>query len=609
MKKLLCISAVILLYACNSKEDLSVLTPPSDIEIEQTGLHSVRLSWDVESSYDGTIIERSLVDDHQDYVVIAELGRNELSFEDMSLEKEGRYIYRLSTFRKSEHSNYQKVSFRYRMLPAPTELNGAITDEGLLLSWKDNCKGEDGYVIKRRIDSDEFQDWKNLGPDVTSVLDEDFTSGEYEYLIYAFYGEFRSEEVTYHIDNYYAPKLALGPIQSSWHQVFCPILVNDDGGYDCQVGFCWKTDGSKGAIIGDNNYAFPYSVVTDDICFATADELETGRTYSFRPWVKYDDKIKYFSEVTGELQKEPEPLVAEWKEISSQFDMPESIRLYSAHTGVTGNWIDAWYAVADMSGGDIEFRTFSSESLMKPSEMVREMKNVYLLVNGGAFDGVMSDSYILNNGVEESQGLKKVKRTFCIDENGTLASRTYNVTRGAFGVDADQKPSVKWLFGSRELAYDKPLPSYVSGPVIGPNQNYPSARHEWDVHSAIGGGPVILDDGHMCFDDLIIRDKGDKGYFVSDVELFGTEVFAPNSYTSRTAVGHTADGKIVIMVVEGVSLGELAQLMKGVGCTDALNLDGGASSVMCVTPDGIVLNAPSAGHEIPVLSYVALVGR
>lgn len=60
-----------------------------------------------------------------------------------------------------------------------------------------------------------------------------------------------------------------------------------------------------------------------------------------------------------------------------------------------------------------------------------------------------------------------------------------------------------------------------------------------------------------------------------------------NSQEPRTAVGQRADGKIVIVALQGrqlqalgVTCRELAMIMLGYGCVDAGNLDGGASSDM-----------------------------
>jgi exopolysaccharide biosynthesis protein len=55
-------------------------------------------------------------------------------------------------------------------------------------------------------------------------------------------------------------------------------------------------------------------------------------------------------------------------------------------------------------------------------------------------------------------------------------------------------------------------------------------------------------------------------------------------------MGYTANGKLIIMVVEGrhpgtaegASLTQLAQMLKDIGCEEALNLDGGGSSCMLI---------------------------
>lgn len=67
----------------------------------------------------------------------------------------------------------------------------------------------------------------------------------------------------------------------------------------------------------------------------------------------------------------------------------------------------------------------------------------------------------------------------------------------------------------------------------------------------------------------------------------------------RTAVGIGAEGDVVLVVVDGrnkksvgVTLHELALIMKSFGCRDALNLDGGGSSTMYWKGRG-VMNYPS----------------
>lgn len=67
----------------------------------------------------------------------------------------------------------------------------------------------------------------------------------------------------------------------------------------------------------------------------------------------------------------------------------------------------------------------------------------------------------------------------------------------------------------------------------------------------------------------------------------------------RTAIGLTADGRLLAVVVDGrnaqahgMSIGELAQLMQALGCVKAMNLDGGGSSTAWINTHGVV-NYPS----------------
>lgn len=89
------------------------------------------------------------------------------------------------------------------------------------------------------------------------------------------------------------------------------------------------------------------------------------------------------------------------------------------------------------------------------------------------------------------------------------------------------------------------------------------------------------------------------------VENYWKEVFdgggiAGTSRQPRTAVGATADGKLILLVCDGrnmrgsagFTLAELADKLIELGAVDAVNLDGGGSSTM-VGSDGKVLNRPS----------------
>ena len=83
---------------------------------------------------------------------------------------------------------------------------------------------------------------------------------------------------------------------------------------------------------------------------------------------------------------------------------------------------------------------------------------------------------------------------------------------------------------------------------------------------------------------------------------------------SRTCVGITAEGKVVMMVLDGRqepfscggSMHELAQIMLEAGCVAAINLDGGGSTTFASRPEGSdevkVINRPSDGSERSISS-------
>ena len=109
------------------------------------------------------------------------------------------------------------------------------------------------------------------------------------------------------------------------------------------------------------------------------------------------------------------------------------------------------------------------------------------------------------------------------------------------------------------------------------------------VTDAIGGDRILVADGQVAL---------------------GACTGAVCSRNPRTAIGLTADGRVLIVVVDGrqgsssgMSLLELAQFMANrLGAEVAMNLDGGGSSTMAVR--GALANHPGDGFERAVSSAV-----
>lgn len=111
----------------------------------------------------------------------------------------------------------------------------------------------------------------------------------------------------------------------------------------------------------------------------------------------------------------------------------------------------------------------------------------------------------------------------------------------------------------------------------------------------MGGGPLVLENGK--------------------VNVRSAEEFIPNDiakgHAPRTAVGLKKDGTVLILVVDGrshssngLTLQELARYFLRLGACDAVNFDGGGSSVMAI--NGEVVNKPSDGRERPVSMALGL---
>jgi phosphodiester glycosidase len=119
-------------------------------------------------------------------------------------------------------------------------------------------------------------------------------------------------------------------------------------------------------------------------------------------------------------------------------------------------------------------------------------------------------------------------------------------------------------------------------------------KPDWpNVTTAVGGGPQIVRDGKAVF---------------RAGELFTFSQIGPRS--ARSAVGQLADGRIVLVSVDGGQPGysvgvtnfELAQALVRLGAVTAMAFDSGGSTTMAF--DGTLLNRPSE-PERPIATALA----
>ena len=210
-------------------------------------------------------------------------------------------------------------------------------------------------------------------------------------------------------------------------------------------------------------------------------------------------------------------------------------------------------------------------------------------INAGYFDTATGApvGLVVDRGRVEAPAVRTVER----------GGRPYPVARGAVGVTADGDVEVGWAWddGDGVCRLDQPLGNRPGAP----SAQAPACR-PWPVPEAVGAGPVLLRRG--------------RAVVTSDAEVFfGTAI--PARRHPRSAVGVGRGGRVWLVVVDGrqpasrgATLGELALLLRGLGATEALNLDGGGSTALAVRVGGRVvrLNRPT-GYDVERPVATALV--
>ena len=114
-----------------------------------------------------------------------------------------------------------------------------------------------------------------------------------------------------------------------------------------------------------------------------------------------------------------------------------------------------------------------------------------------------------------------------------------------------------------------------------------------DANHIIGAGPYLVKDGEIFVD--------------VSAQKFGSIT----GRNPRSAIGYSEDNKLIILTVDGreessvgVTLTELAYIMKGLGCKYAMNFDGGGSSVIYV--NGKVTNSPAQKDGISISNALTI---
>ena len=321
--------------------------------------------------------------------------------------------------------------------------------------------------------------------------------------------------------------------------------------------------------------------------------LEYGRTYQVRPYVTAGGKTFYGPVKSLTPGPEPEAIRLQWNKVSAP-QLPSGIELYETTSPLNGRAFHAWYAIADCTG-DVQFRVQYPSSLSTLETQFSD--NCLVLINGSVFGG--SGKSI---GMAISDGQRSAWRAEA-DGQYWGNNKLMEITRATFGVDAAGAPRTCWSGlpdASHIWYYDRPLTTVAGeAPFSACSTTHPAPALEWAPRQAIAGGPMLLHDGKYPSD----RTKSAGGFYLTNYDLWADDIYG--TAPDRTAVGYTAEGKVVLFVCDGrisasqgAYIDEVARILKGIGCVGAVNLDGGGSTGMMVRGLGHINDLTGGSRKV-----------
>lgn len=302
---------------------------------------------------------------------------------------------------------------------------------------------------------------------------------------------------------------------------------------------------------------------------------------------------------------DPDDVVEGWTDVSTDFSsLPSHIRILKSSSTLQGQNAIAYIADVDLSVAGFEVWSInapdlqgSDEPLLTPLEVYGNEGKPSVVINAGFFYTSSGKSYSSSLAVSNS---------VLLSPNINYASQDWKTmwhpTRGVFLQHSDGTYETAWTYWKSESEhwiYQNPAKnSWGAKPLQTPSATFPEEGKSFEAVNGIGGGPVLLKGGEVI-----------NSY---RAELFdGESGILCDSRHPRTAIGITSEKHLVLFVCEGRNMTEgvpgftteeVANILKDYGCTDALNLDGGGSSLMLV--QGQEMIKPSDGHERSVGSCV-----
>jgi exopolysaccharide biosynthesis protein len=297
-----------------------------------------------------------------------------------------------------------------------------------------------------------------------------------------------------------------------------------------------------------------------------------------------------------------------WQNVDSFYQpLPSSVHTYSTASSIDTGKFKAFYLIADLKDKKLGFDVDTTlNRRLTPTKFYEKNDKPFVVVNGTFFSFETNKN--LNVVIRDGKLVAYNIHSIAGRGKDTL---TYRHPFGsALGIFKNRKADIGWYFTDSSVR--KPLISqYVLNPVKDSfkfvDKSYLITKNFTPEHTgfkklkiktAIGGGPVLLQNGEIQITNN------------EELKFIGKAIYDKHP---RTAMGYTKDNKLVILAVEGrnpgiadgASLIQLAQIMKDIGCIEALNLDGGGSSCLLINGKETIKVSDKTGQRpIPAVFII-----
>lgn len=292
----------------------------------------------------------------------------------------------------------------------------------------------------------------------------------------------------------------------------------------------------------------------------------------------------------------------QWQNVSSAYaPLPTSVQVFKTTDSIDGQPNIAFYVKARLQDKNLMFTSDTTQNRrFTPQEFYQKNSQPLVVVNTTFFSFATHQN--LNVVVKEGRAIAyNQERNIYRAGDSTRKVKVYN---SAIGITKRRKADVAWV----KTDSSKSSVLVTQGPPFTGNffakrgnETRPIEINEykskWKVQTAVGGGPVLLQNGQVKITN-------------NEEHKFGGK--AIDDKHPRTAMGYTADGYLIILVVEGrnkgvaegASLTQLAHMLQAIGCVEALNLDGGGSSCLLVNGKETIAPSDKVQRAVPAVFLI-----